>query len=399
MLLSRFKKSTSHDFVVIDPVFPQQEPLAFRNSEINEYFKLIKNFASYTMPPMLPGPEAWFSHGYGVDYEKFLENKQGYSRHYPENDKRIHYLDPQKAYNFKLAYSYFLAETYTLLPYFEKQKIPFVFVLYPGGAFGINNPKIDAMLRKIFQSPYFRHVIVTQQITLDYLLDKKLCPKDKITYIYGGFVQFKKSEVKPKQYYKQDKTTFDICFVAAKYSEKGVDKGYDLFIEVAKKLCKVTDDARFHVVGGFDESDMDVGDIGSRITFYGYKKPDFLVDFYAKMDIFLAPNRPFKLYKGNFDGFPLGIDAGYCGVALFVADELRMNHQYEQDKEIVIIPLEPKKIADTILAYYNDLAKLYALTKAGQARTQELFDIDHQISERIKVFSKYVDLKTRRPNQ
>lgn len=393
MLANFFKKTINEAFVVIDPTFPQKVPLGFRNTEINEYFKKIDNVKSYTMSPMKPGNDAWFPHGYGITREQFNENKQGYLKLYPQNKYRIEYLDPNKHYNFKLAYSFFLAETYTLLPFYEKYKIPFVFVLYPGGAFGLNFEASDSMLKKIFQSSQFKGVIVTQKITMDYLIKKDFCPKDNIHFIYGGFVQFAKEEVKPKKYYKKDKKTFDLCFVAAKYSDKGIDKGFDLFIDAAKLLSKKTKDIRFHVIGPFDESDIDVSDITSRITFYGFKQPDFLLDFYSGMDIFMGYNRPNKIYEGSFDGFPLGIDSGYCGVALFVGDELKLNKYYKPDEEIVLLQPDPAKIADKILSYYNNPGKLKELSLRGQQITQKLFDTEYQINERLKVFGRYVHLE------
>lgn len=397
MLFDRLRKLRRGDFVVIDPVFPQKEPLAFRNVEITEYLNRIKNCESYTMCPMQPDVGAWFSHGYGITKEQFLENKTGYLRYHKGNEDKIHYLEEDRQYSFKLAYSYFLAETYVLLPFYEKNKIPFTFVLYPGGAFGLDFDKSDEMLTRICSSPYFRGVIVTQAITRDYLIKKNICPAEKIEYIYGGFVQFEKDDVRPKKFYKKDKSTFDICFVAAKYSEKGVDKGYDLFIDAAKKICQQTDDVMFHVVGGFDENDIDVSDISERITFYGYKRPDFLREFYAGMDIFIGPGRPAQLFEGNFDGFPLGIDPGYCGVALFVADELKMNTYYKEDKEIVIVPLDAAVIAEKVMRYYGDIKAFYRLARAGQKVTQRLFDTNHQIEERLKFFGKFVDLESTVP--
>ena len=393
MKLPLLRQTERQDFVVIDSQFPQKEPFAFRNTEINEYFKHIENFASYTLCTTYPDSDAWFSHSYGMSYKQFKENKRGYLRYYPYNASRIHYLHERRNYHIGLAYSFFLGETYVLLPFYEKHHIPFVFTLYPGGAFGLDHEQSDIMLRKLFQSPMFRGVIVTQKITEDYLLRTKLCPADKITYIYGGFIQFKKSELKPKRRYKKDKTTFDICFVAAKYSEKGVDKGYDLFIAAAKKLCQSTEDIMFHVVGGFDENDIDVRDISSRIRFYGYQRPDFFLDFFAGMDIFLSPNRPFKLTPGNFDGFPLGIDAGYSGVGMFIADELNMNRYYKNNEEIVIIPLDVEKITSIVLRYYHDPDRLYELSERGRAVFQRLYDTDHQISERMKLFAKLINLK------
>jgi glycosyltransferase involved in cell wall biosynthesis len=389
------QKTIKGDLVVIDSQFPQKDPFAFRNSEINEYIQKVENFDSYTMPTTFPDTNAPFGHSYGLTHAEFVENKKGYLKHYPSNSTKLHYIFDNQNYNFKLAYSFFLAETYVLLPFYEKHKIPFIFVLYPGGLFGLNSDPSDAMLQKIMASPCFRGVIVTQQITKDYLTENNFCDSKLVHYIYGGMVQFKKNELLAKRQYGRDKQTFDICFVAAKYSERGVDKGYDLFIETAKKLAKSTHDIMFHVVGGFDETEIDVTELEGRITFYGFRGPDFLKEFYSRMDIFLAPNRPGQLFGGNFDGFPLGIDAGYCGVALFVGDELKMNHHYAPDEELVILKLEADWISDTIRGYYNDPQKLYELSAKGQVRTQQLFDLDYQVDERLKVFSEFVTIKRR----
>ncbi|NBX97788.1 glycosyltransferase [bacterium] len=380
-------------FVVIDSIFPQKDPFAFRNAEINEYIKIIKNFKAYSMPIIYPDNDAWFKHSYGVSKLMYKDNKKGYTRHYPKNKKSIEYLDINKKYKFSLAYTFFLGETYTLLPYLESNEIPFVFVLYPGGCFGLNNIGSDKMLKKIFDSPYFKGVITTQKITTDYLIQNKLCDASKVEYIYGGFVQFRKNDIKQKLIYPTDKKTFDICFVAAKYSEKGRDKGYDLFIETAKILSLKIPNIHFHVIGGFNEEDIDITEIKNKIHFYGYKKPDFLVEFYKSMDIFVSPNRPSELFQGNFDGFPLGIDAGYCGVALFVADELNMNTKYIPGEDIVIISLKPQEIADDILMYYNDLDRLYMLSYLGGQKTQALFDLDKQISQRINYFKKFATIE------
>jgi len=385
----------SESMVVIDPMFPQKIPFGFRNTEINEYFKRIDNFTSYTMPPMQPDEEAWFQHGYGMSYSEYLNNKKGYHNFYPENKAKIQYLKPGRRYKFKLAYTYFLAETYVLLPFLEKNKIPFVFVLYPGGGFGLNFNKSDHMLKKIFSSKYFQGVIVTQQITKEYLLNNNLCLKQRIHFIYGGFVQFSSDEVMDKQYYKKDKKTFDICFVAGKYSDKGLDKGYDLFVETAKDLARITDDIRFHVVGNFGQTDIDVSELNNKVTFYGFQDKSFFPKFYAGMDIVLSPNRPGKLFPGNFDGFPLCIDAAFCGSAMFLSDELRMNSEYTNEKDIVIIPLKTSDIVNKVMFYYHNPDKLYKLSEEGQILTERLMNIDHQIQERLRVFEKFMSLKRR----
>jgi glycosyltransferase involved in cell wall biosynthesis len=384
-LINLLSKDVYEDIAIIDSRFPRPVPFGFRNTEINNLFNLLPSINSYTMYPMKPGQEAWFNHGYGIERVEFEANKKGYLDYYPENKKRVKYLNPKKNYHIKLAYSFFLAETYTLLPFYEKHKINFVFVLFPGGAFGLNNQGSDDMLKAIFASKYFKKVIVTKNITHDYLISKKLCPSKKIAQL-RGFVQYNtQDQLIEKRLYKKDKKTFDICFVAAKYSQQGIDKGYDVFIEVAKKLAKQHKDIRFHVIGGFDEKDIDVSDIKNKITFYGFKRPDFLRDFYAGMDILLSPNRHGKLYEGNFDGFPLGADAGYMGVALFVTDELNQNIYYNKD-EIVIINHNADDITKKISYYYKNTDELYELSQKCQKATMRAFDVETQCIERVNLF-------------
>jgi len=386
----------SEELAVLDSVFPQKNPFSFRNAEINEYFDRVSNFQSFAMYPMRPGEEAWFSHGYGVTARKFRENKIGYLRHYPQNEARIHRLSRFKRYDLRLAYSFFLAETYVLLPFYERHDIPFVFVLYPGGAFGLDFDKSDDMLRRLFNSRCFRKVIVTQELTRDYLISSGLRTKDDIEYVYGSIVQFKKDDVQEKKRYGENKATFDVCFVSSKYSHQGVDKGYDIFIDTAKELARSTNDIMFHVVGAFGPKEIDIDGLEGRITFYGYQRPDFLAEFYSGMDIFLSPNRPFKLFKGNFDGFPLGMDAGYCGVALFVSDPLNMNRHYENGEDIVIVPTDSAEIAAIILSHYEDVDRFYALACKGQQKAQQLFDIGHQVEQRLRVFDQFAQLDRKR---
>ena len=87
---------------------------------------------------------------------------------------------------------------------------------------------------------------------------------------------------------------------------KGVDKGYDVFIEVARRLRGLHGDIVFHVVGSFDESDIDVSDLQEGIKFYGVRQTDFFPGFYASMDIIRAPNAPFGICPGSFDAFLTG---------------------------------------------------------------------------------------------
>ena len=84
----------------------------------------------------------------------------------------------------------------------------------------------------------------------------------------------------PKKHYGFEKERLDLVFAAFRYTPHGEDKGYDLFIEVAKRLRRGHDNVYFHVVGGFDESVLDVSELEGRIFFYGKQQGEWFDYFY-----------------------------------------------------------------------------------------------------------------------
>lgn len=141
--------------------------------------------------------------------------------------------------SYSLYYTVFLNNAYNFYFVYELANTPFIFELYPGGGYWINDAEIDAKLKKVLQSPRFRKVIVTQKMTYDYITNHGLVSPDKIAYIYGMVTHsqyFQTSST--KKFYKKDKSTFDICFVANKYMPSGLDKGYNIFIRANEKLFK-----------------------------------------------------------------------------------------------------------------------------------------------------------------
>jgi glycosyltransferase involved in cell wall biosynthesis len=186
------------------------------------------------------------------------------------------------------------------------------------------------------------------------------------------------------------KTTLDICFVANKNVPRGADKGYDRFIDAARILSRRHAQVRFHVVGQLTEQDIEVADLGDKITFYGHQPTSFFPQFHGRMDIILSPNIPFALYAGAFDGFPTGacVEAALCGTALFVTDELGMNDGYFKDgEEIVIISREPEQIADRIGEYISEPERLSSIGQKGQRAARRLFSLEVQMAPRVRVLS------------
>lgn len=367
--------------LLFDDYFPQLGS-AFRVVELNAYLERFENAEVHsTAVPFAPTRVIG----------RFSEVMQDYDRTFPQFRGRIFKFHPKRRLHGELAYCLFLCNAARLLPVFEEQNLPFVFTLYPGGGFRLNGEVSDARLQRVFASPCFQKVIVTQQATHEYLLNRRLCPEDKIEFMFGGLVPINRLMAlqQPKKYYRRDKETFDVCFVGNKYMPRGEDKGYDVFIEVAKALARKRADVFFHVVGGFVESDIDVRELRERIRFYGVRDTDFFPAFYSNMDIILSPNAPFLLAPGAFDGFPTACcsEAGICGVAVFCTDELKQNPGFKHGQEFILIDRNVERICSRIESFHDHCNELYSLAHKGQQAFRKAFDFESQIGLRIRVLS------------
>lgn len=289
----------------------------------------------------------------------------------------------------KLFYCIFLSNILLNLKWLEKHSIPFVFTLYPGGEFKIGDEKTDAKLRRVFHSTMFRKVIVTQEYTRNYLIENKFCEINSIEYIFGCVVPQKtiEEDLGEKFTYLINKNTFDICFCAAKYSPLGKDKGYDLFIEFAHTLVKKYNFVRFHVIGGFNENDIDVTALTNKIQFYGYQNFNKLKQIYLKMDVIVSPNRPFTLNKGSFDGFPLGtvVEAVLNGVVALVTDELKQNNIFINQEDLMIIEPESRSIEKSVIALIEKPSLLHAISQKGREKFCEVYSNTIQMNSRIEI--------------
>jgi glycosyltransferase involved in cell wall biosynthesis len=374
--------SKRNNLIVLDDIYPHLLS-GFRIAEFNYYIEHIPDTKVFSS-----------TDAFKVLNEKrcFDEVKKEFSNLYPKCTGHVTVLkeQPLKA---KLIYMVFLHNAYNFLPYIEKYNIPFVFTLYPGGGFQLRQEHSDNMLRRVFLSPLFMKVIVTTKTTYDYLLNYNFCDSKKIQFVYGVVTQteiFEEQSVR-KEKFSIDKDTFDICFVAHKYTKEGRDKGYNIFIEVAKILSRLHNNIYFHVVGSFDESDVDISQIQRYISFYKTLKTHEFVEFHKSMDIILSPNSSFILSPGGFDGFPTGgcIEAGLNTVALFVTDDLNQNIAFTPNEDIVIISKDSNKIANQILYYYNRLDELYQLAEKGKNTILDNYKLEVQMKPRMEILTKY----------
>jgi len=296
--------------------------------------------------------------------------------------------------NASLFYCLFAGNIFVNLKWLDKYKIPFIFTLYPGGGFKVDDGISDMQLEKIFASPMFKKVFVTQLYTRDYLINKNFCKPENIEYIFGGVVPQNSliKDLTDKRSYLINKTTFDICFCAAKYTPRGEDKGYDVFIDFARQIATKYDFIRFHIIGGFTENDLDITMIKDKIHFYGYQKFEALETIYKSMDVLVSPNKPFVLSKGAFDGFPLGtvVEAVLNGVVGIISDALNQNNIFIPNEELIIIESNSKSIEKEIIDLINQPEKLYFISEKGREKFVKVFSNEIQMEPRIELIRKEI---------
>jgi glycosyltransferase involved in cell wall biosynthesis len=363
---------------VLDTAFPDLLS-AFRIAEFNQYLEQIPDTEVHSLGKLL------------FDKRSFRQKLDEYERAFPMHKGRVRMFNPYRRLVAKLAYTVFINNAFRFLDVLERDKVPFIFTLYPGGGFRLDNQDSDAKLKRVFSSSSFRHVIVTQKVTRDYLISRGLCPAERIQFIWGGVLPPRTSAdvIGTKIMFGRDKDTLDVCFVAWKYMPGGLDKGYDVFVEVAKKVSKDHNDICFHVVGPYDKSDWDV--TGANIRFHGPKKTPELEKFFKEMDIIVSPNAPFILAPGAFDGFPTGacVEAGLSGVIVVCTDPFGEN-EFFTDQEIIIVSRDSEEIRERIIEFYQNPARLYEFSKRGTEAFQRIFGLERQMTPRLALLQKYI---------
>jgi glycosyltransferase involved in cell wall biosynthesis len=224
-------------------------------------------------------------------------------------------------------------------------------------------------------------------------LNKKHGLTDQVFFLKGGFSQMDASLIHPKTFYGFDREVMNICFVANRYDPMGLGKGYDVFINAAKRLSSVRPDCRFHVVGGWSRDIIDISDIGDRIQFHGYLATDALALLYSEMDAIISPTRIDLPREGKFDGFPLVTDAGMCGVAMFVSDPLGQNEDFVQGEDLEIILSEPDDVVERLLPYCSDPARLREMSIRGQRRISQLRNKEEKLAAKVAILKKVMMAK------
>lgn len=390
-----FKKNYS--YVIFDDVFPScLSP--FRFTEFMEYSLENKNTFVATTGASLPALKEKKKVDEIID-EFIAENPIFEGKIFNvSSQKRSESLERIKSISNPIAIFVFqqniINALYDNLTFLEENNIPFIFTLYPGGGLSVNEKTSIENLKRIFNSKCFRKVIVTQDNVKEYLLNNNLCSEEKIKFIFGVVTPEETlAASKTKRPYYPNKKTFNICFVAHKYCEKGKDKGYDIFIDVAKKIIKKSKikNVEFSVVGNFNKDDIDITGIEDKIKFYGILNNSELNSMFKKMDIIVSPTRPFVLSKGSFDGFPTQstTNAILNGVLAIVTDSLNLNNdRFINNSDLIIVNPDVDEICNEIIELYNNPSKLQQIAKNGQKKAYKLYSIKKQLRPRTKMLKK-----------
>lgn len=369
-----------YDLVIYDTIFPN--PISgFRYAEFTEYLSYFRNSKIIVTP----------SHYQYVNQtlEQFEIDLKAFKNIEPRLANKIEVINNITNINCKLFYCVFYGAIMSKIQVLNNLKIPFIFTLYPGGGFNLTDHKVIENLRLICSSPYFKGVIATQKITVEYLLKHNICNREKISFIFGGIVPQNSISVEKKFFFNENKKALDVCFCAAKYMAEGKDKGYDLFVATAHLLAFKYKQVRFHVIGGFNEGDINLRGLNDLFTFYGYKKYEELQDVFSHMDFIFSPNRPNVLREGLFDGFPLGtvVEAALNGVIPLVTDELDQNDVFQEGEIFICKPTKESFFEKIEEILQSDLK---TVSETVQKKFRLIYDHENQLSKRIEILNKHL---------
>lgn len=376
--------------LLLDSSFPSKVS-SFRYGEFKEYLEEIHESAIHVLPDNLS------MYGEPLPFHAQIEQILSSTK---IDSSRIRHFDADFIGEPKVAYCVFL----NLADHFyTKIGIPsadhLIFTLYPGGGFNLNDKVSDQKLRQLCNNPKVSKIITTQNVSYRYLVDGFFCEPNRIQHIYGGIIPHIYELGERHSHCKKIDKPLDICFVAQRYSSNGAEKGYDVFVDVMKIFAN-SPEIRFHVVGGYDESTIEFGNI-KNITFYGAQPASFFDQFYTDMDLILSPNINASALDptqpDSFDGFPTTtvVEAGLRNVAIFLTDFKGMNKRLDgslifKEHEMRIIDRDADHISELIKSYLQNREALLELGKAGRNAILREFSYEAQMRPRIELLNSFI---------
>ena len=380
--------------LLVDSSFPSRFS-AFRYGELLTYL--------YAIPESRAASSLRDIDRYRPD-RTFLDELRQFEAEHPALADRVHALNTGHDLSAKVLHTTFLHNANVMLasnPDLRAER--FVFTLYPGGSFMPNDPVSDAKLRRVLGDRRFAKVLTTHTLQRDYLLDRGWCDPQQIAFIFGAVSPDcwdVAASARCSRVERPLPDTIQICFVAQRYTELGIEKGCDVFTDLVRRYA---DDPRFewHYVGDWNAELLGLTR-ADRVRFHGVQPASFFPDFYPSMDIVISPNQsPMERDggRGSFDGFPTTscVEAGLRGVAMFLTDSLALNrrldgtHAMEPGVEFELITRDVDGIADRIEFYAGDREALRRLSEAGRLAILREYSFERQMRPRLDLLRAQLD--------
>ncbi|WP_147251455.1 FkbM family methyltransferase [Blastococcus sp. TBT05-19] len=308
---------------------------------------------------------------------------------YPGTQRQISRYDARRLAEFDCASIMFLNNAAMFLADLERHALPFVLQLYPGGGLYLGDPVSERKLRRVLASPLLRHVITTQPVVTA-LVREVGGGSVPVTEVIGGPVG--RSCLAPgaglrTDYFGSGKEFLDVCFVAARYTPDGSDKGWPVFLESLRSLADAGLPVRGHVVGGFGPADVGPEHAELDLSFSGVLSTPELHEFYLGMDVIVSPVAAGRITPGAFDGFPTGacVEASLSGVAMVATDPLGQNRLYTDGTDILMPRADADDVVARILAMVAEPDGVRRVAQAGLRTTRRTYGVDAQLSSRRRV--------------
>lgn len=368
------------DLIIFDNFLPSRLS-PWRSFEFSEYLEIYKNSKII----LSTGNYRNYSLG-----ESFTKNKNYLVKEYPNFKIKLRKIFLFENVNTRLFYCLFFNNISANFEFLKRKNIPFMFTLYPGGGFEINNESINNRLKEICSAQNFKGIIVNQSFIKKYLIKSNICSEDMILYVPGSPTNLDLVTKEPSSEKFLISQELKIAFVANKYMKGGKDKGFDIFIITALKLLETYPEIEFHIVGDFNPEDLIelVLPNHSNFFFHGQLSMVDLNSLLFNTHIVISPNQPFMLKKYSFDGFPLNscVLGGLNLNALLMTDYFfeAEASKWENEKHFVKIYPKSEEIVRIVIDLYLDREKLYNLALNARDKIIESYSWEKQIKPRIQ---------------
>ncbi len=267
----------------------------------------------------------------------------------------------------------------------QRDQAPFAFTLYPGGGFEFSSVSSLEKLKQILCHPLLHKVIATQPITLE-VLEKLNFPSEKIEYIFGVVtdsgqkLKFFDRRMLPKKIRR-------IVFAAHRYDELGLNKGLDLFIQMADEYISRNANVEFHVVGPWEKAIQSLSMHPKSYETHEIIPSNQLGSFFSKMDIAVFPTRPNINLQGCFDGFPTAtmVQTALAGCITVTTNPLKQLTPLVRNLDYYEVEPTFESVSTTVSSLLSRMFYLKFLSKVRQGRFLRIFGIDEQMKPRLEV--------------